>query len=373
MNSRDARDFFASLPTDRLSIVRGWRTNDLPLGQDDLLTLPPVLLINFSLHGFAISEAGLSYLEAAAPLLAARRNDSAWCEANVPALFSAYCDLAGVSEDNLAGCLDALLPLGMGSADDMAVATLSALDAVRAPSFALRVPAWVAPSLFRSLDAMRKAACAGIKLFLDGAIGSRSAAIRGPWIGTGSALFTYRDEELASLLDEISGWGKAIALHAIGELAVEQAVRALEILRSQGSSFPLVRLEHVQLITREQAFKAKDLGVTLSMQPNFSSDSRDYADRLPRSYLEANNPFRMLIDEAGFTPGKDLLFGSDGMPNGIAYAAIQALFPVVPGQRLSLEELVAGYGPSRGVSGSISLDIDEKAGGVSVSGLKNDG
>ena len=38
---------------------------------------------------------------------------------------------------------------------------------------------------------------------LDGAIGARSAAIAGPWIGAGEAMFTYRDGELTAMLEEI--------------------------------------------------------------------------------------------------------------------------------------------------------------------------
>ena len=127
-----------------------------------------------------------------------------------------------------------------------------------------------------------------------------------------------------------------------------------------------MRLEHVQLISRDQAFRARDMGLVLSMQPNFTSDSTDYADRLPKASLEGNNPFRMLIDQAGFRPGKDLIFGSDGMPHGIANPASLSLFPPYPGQLLSLEELWTGYGPARGVSGSVSLEIDEAAGSARV-------
>ena len=107
-----------------------------------------------------------------------------------------------------------------------------------------------------------------------------------------------------------------------------------------------VRLEHAQMITLEQALLAKKLGIILSMQPNFSPDSAAYSDRLPPHYINANNPFRMLIDEAGFVPGKDLLFGSDGMPHGAAYAAECAEKPPVPGQRLTMQELIAGYSVS---------------------------
>jgi hypothetical protein len=71
-----------------------------------------------------------------------------------------------------------------------------------------------------------------------------------------------------------------------------------------------------------------------------------------------NNPFRMLIDEAGFVPGKDLLFGSDGMPHGARYALESALFPPFPGQRLSLPEFVAGYCMPDLENGFIDVAID---------------
>ena len=113
-----------------------------------------------------------------------------------------------------------------------------------------------------------------------------------------------------------TGYGKPVAIHAIGDRAIEQVLGVLERLDRDGLSFPLVRLEHVQFIDQAQARRAKDLGLVLSMQPNFNSDSQDYADRLAPRWLERNNPFRMLIDQAGFEPGQDLIFGSDGMPHG---------------------------------------------------------
>ena len=76
--------------------------------------------------------------------------------------------------------------------------------------------------------------------------------------------------------------------------------------------------------------------------------SVDYADRLDQDRLAANNPFRMLIDRAGFVPGKNLIFGSDGMPHGAACAFRWSISPPYPGQRLTVEELVAGYGEARG-------------------------
>ena len=75
--------------------------------------------------------------------------------------------------------------------------------------------------------------------------------------------------------------------------------------------------------------------------------------------MEANNPFRMLIDQAGFTCGEDLIFGSDGMPHGVEYALQWCLFPPCPGQRLTLEELTAGYGLAPEGRGHSVLMVDE--------------
>jgi predicted amidohydrolase YtcJ len=105
--------------------------------------------------------------------------------------------------------------------------------------------------------------------------------------------------------------------------------------------------------------RAKDLGVILSMQPNFNSDSVDYADRLCPRDQEANNPFRMLLDQVGFCCGEDLILGSDGMPHGVEYALQWSLFPPFSGQRLAVEELTAGYGPAPEARSHSVLMVDE--------------
>ncbi len=68
----------------------------------------------------------------------------------------------------------------------------------------------------------------------------------------------------------------------------------------------------------------------------------------------------MLIDQVGFQPGRDLIFGSDGMPHGVEYALQWSLFPPYPVQRLTVEELVAGYGAHPGGGHSV-LSIDHQA------------
>jgi len=368
LDARSALAFLRALPGDRLSVVRGWRTNDLRLGRSELASFPPILLINFSLHGYEISDAGLAYVRAKAPELAERRHDADWREQNVPKLFEAYSELAGLDEKAIIAFMDGLRPSGIGSAEDLVVASAKAASMMRRSSEAARMAYWTDGQAYAAMDDKTRAGCSGFKFFLDGALGARSAAI-GPWVKAGNGLLTYDDDGLSRALAEAAEKRAAVAIHAIGELAVEQALRCLSRVEAEGWSFPLVRLEHVQFITEAQARLARERGYVLSMQPNFSSDSVDYADRLDASYLAANNPFRMLIDRAGFRPGQDLIFGSDGMPHGIAYPARVSLFPAAAGQRLSLEELVAGYGPARGASGTVVLEIDESRREVRVAAV----
>lgn len=368
LDARSALAFLRALPGDRLSVVRGWRTNELRLGRSELASFPPIILINFSLHGYEISDAGLAYVRAKAPELAEHRHDADWREQNVPKLFDAYCELAGLDERAIIAFMDGLRPSGIGSAEDLVVASAKAASMMRRSSEAARMAYWTGGQAYAAMDDETRAGCSGFKFFLDGALGARSAAI-GPWVKAGNGLLTYDDEGLSLELAKAAEKRAAVAIHAIGELAVEQALRCLSRVEAEGGSFPLVRLEHVQFITEAQARLARERGYVLSMQPNFSSDSVDYADRLDASYLAANNPFRMLIDRAGFRPGQDLIFGSDGMPHGIAYPARVSLFPAAPGQRLSLEELIAGYGPARGASGTVVLEIDESRREVCVAAV----
>ena len=155
-------------------------------------------------------------------------------------------------------------------------------------------------------------------------------------------MLIYKDRQLQQILIEGSQQKNAIAIHAIGDVAIEQTIDSIEQTNVH-SKFDLIRIEHAQLISEAQAVRAKELGIVLSMQPNFNSDSEVYVDRLPPAMLDANNPFRMLIDTVGFTPGVDLIFGSDGMPHGIEHGLKEVTTPTRESQKLTVEEFTLGY------------------------------
>ncbi|WP_243303532.1 amidohydrolase family protein [Geothrix oryzisoli] len=355
-----------SLPEDRLSLVRGWHSGRLPLSEADLAGLPPLLLVNFSLHGLGLSPGAARLLRDADPELVARHADPAWCERNLDRLLVLFGRTAGLTAAKLETWIQGLEALGVGAVEDLLLTGEAAWRVVRASRWTDRLPWWTVPAIFDTLPAEAQAECAGLKLFTDGALGARTAALGEPFRGGEPGLLLSADEALSQALATHHARGKALAIHAIGDRAIGQVLAALEDLDRQGLRFPQVRLEHAQFITEAQARRARDLGLVLSMQPNFSSDSVDYADRLGPDTLAQNNPFRMLIDRVGFRPGHDLIFGSDGMPHGLAYPAQWSLFPPFEGQRLSLEELLAGYGPAPGGLPWREVRIDEGARSVQI-------
>ena len=169
----------------------------------------------------------------------------------------------------------------------------------------------------------------------------------------------YSDEKLFNTLTQLSKLNKPVAVHAVGDLATDQLIEILTDIQNSEGCIPQIRIEHAQFISKESAENAKSLGIVLSMQPNFSNESIQYADRLPARYCKHNNPFRMLIDEVGYVPGEDLIFGSDGMPHGVQSALEQSLFPPFADQALTLEEFIAGYCMPDQKNGYIKIAIDE--------------
>lgn len=345
-----------------LIIARGWLNNHYDFPREELDKLPPVVICNISLHSFAMNSSARKKLAARFPEIIARIDDRDWVERNLPRIFGLFTVHGGAGE--LEAYMAGLAGLGVWAAGDMLVSTDEAALALD-KEYAGRVTLWAGPEGYRKLGAKGRAAVHGIKLFTDGALGARSAALCGRYKGGGKGLLLHSDAELRELVKAAAALKGQAAIHAIGDAALEQLITVLEKTGLPEKDLA-VRIEHAQLITLAQARRAKKLGLTLCMQPNFSGDSVCYADRLPVKYLRANNPFRMLIDRAGFKPGFDLVFGSDGMPHGAAAALQGALFPPYAGQRLSLEEFRAGYCLPDMTAGRLDLRIDELKKKVSV-------
>ena len=202
---------------------------------------------------------------------------------------------------------------------------------------------WAGETVYAGLTPGERKKVRGVKLFTDGALGTRTAAVHGQYLSGESGFLLHGDEALREKMHGYMKEGVPLAIHAIGGRAVDQVVGSACSLRKEPGCSGQVRIEHAQFISPGTAFAARESGIVLCMQPNFSIDSIMYADRLSPAELAANNPFRMLIDRAGYVPGVDLLFGSDGMPHGMVTALESSLYPPYPDQQLTLNEFRSGY------------------------------
>ena len=352
-------------PDDRLNVVYGWNSGNFRFSEIELESLPPILISNLSLHGFIMNRAAQKILADEHPQIITNYQDPDWCEKHLTELVLFF---SKILPTNLETVLEyaALLKndFGILETEDMLLPSDDFYKMIRYSPLSERVSFWADIVTFKILPEDTRSQIKGIKLFTDGANGASTAAIGEPYITGEKGVLTHSDEELTQLMEESLEISNAVAIHAIGDRAADQIISATEILRKNGLTKP-VRIEHCQFISEKSAKKAKDLGIILSLQPNFNEDSIIYADRIPKKYLMQNNPFRMLIDKAGFIPGKDLILGSDGMPHGVEFALEQSIWPPYPIQKLEVEEFIAGYCVN-GDTEDIELEIDKEKRSVRI-------
>ena len=147
----------------------------------------------------------------------------------------------------------------------------------------------------------RKLAQIGGDLFLDGSLGSHTAALSTPYEDrpdTRGRLY-HDDAELTELYVRASLAGVQVGVHAIGDVAIGQALRcARRAVRAVGpTAFRGCRhrIEHVELLGADGADRMADLGLAASVQPAFDAawggPGGMYARRLGPRRAKSMNPF----------------------------------------------------------------------------------
>ena len=195
-----------------------------------------------------------------------------------------------------------------------------------------------------------------LKGFLDGSIGSRTAALLQPYADDpgNSGLPQYEQPRLNQMAVERARAGFQIGFHAIGDRAVEMALNAFGDAerdareRGQVRDFRF-RIEHAQVTSPEQVRRFKELGVIASMQPNHLLTDMHWAEaRLGKERAAHSYAWREFVDG-----GVPLAFGTDYPVEPITpfrglYAAVtrksedgkQEYFPQ---QKLTMDQAIAAY------------------------------
>jgi predicted amidohydrolase YtcJ len=147
-----------------------------------------------------------------------------------------------------------------------------------------------------------------VKFFADGTVGSGTALLEDEYEdGTGKGIEVMPRSELADRCTAARKAGLTVAIHAIGDRAVRNALDAIQAAIESGGGFPLPpRIEHVQLAREEDFPRFKGLGVLASVQPIHQVTDRDVARRRWGARTARSYAYRSLQ-----RAGAKLLFGSD--------------------------------------------------------------
>jgi len=193
----------------------------------------------------------------------------------------------------------------------------------------------------------------GVKLFADGALGSRGAWLKQPYTDMPSTrgLQFMDDAKLKNLMSRASMDGFQVAVHAIGDAANAQVLDAIEELAQTYTGDRRWRIEHAQIVDATDLPRFAKYGTIASMQPTHAtSDHAMAVKRLGPERLKGAYAEKTMLDE--HVP---LAFGSDypvedpnpfpGMADAVTRedAAGDPPGGFLPDQKISLTQALAAF------------------------------
>ncbi len=214
---------------------------------------------------------------------------------------------------------------------------------------------------------------AGVKLYADGALGSRGAALLAPYADdpAHTGLLVTAPDELRAALRKASDCGLQVAAHAIGD-------RANRIVLDLFAEFPASaraqrwRIEHAQVVSLDDIPRFATLGVLASMQPTHATSDMPWAGlRVGTERLAGAYAWRRLLDAGvGLPLGSDFPVEEVNPMLGL-HAAVtrQDLAGQPPGgwlaeQRLDRREALHGFTRAAAEAGHAETEVGALAVGL---------
>lgn len=234
--------------------------------------------------------------------------------------------------------LDAAAANGIVAVHECAGPDIGGLDdwrALRAVTHGVQVTGYWGQSVTtpaQAVELLAETGAAGLAgdLFVDGSLGSHTAWLHQPYADapTCTGVRHLDPDAIGAHLIACTEAGVTAGFHVIGDAAVAAAVTAFEHVVDRFGA-PAVarcghRLEHLEMVTAEQAAKLGAWGVIASMQPNFDAlwggPDGMYARRLGVERASNLNPLALLASQ-----GVPLAFGSDAPVTTLApWATVRA-------------------------------------------------
>lgn len=149
----------------------------------------------------------------------------------------------------------------------------------------------------------------GIKLLLDGALGSRGAWLKAPYADDpkNTGIQRINPTQLRNLMSRAALDRFQVAVHAIGDAANAEVLSALDEMTDTYSGDRRWRIEHAQVVDPADLEHLKRSGAIVSMQPAHQTSDRLMAEaRLGPDRLAGAYAWKSMLDN-----GIPLVFGSD--------------------------------------------------------------
>ncbi|HET6942269.1 MAG TPA: amidohydrolase family protein, partial [Sphingomicrobium sp.] len=193
----------------------------------------------------------------------------------------------------------------------------------------------------------------GIKLYADGALGSRGAWLKQPYADKPDTrgLQFLKDSELLAKADEAASHGLQVAVHAIGDAANAQVISAYEQLSRTYGRERRWRIEHFQIVDPADIPRLAPAGIIASMQPTHQTSDRLMAGkRLGPDRLKGAYAWQSVIRS-----GARIAFGSDypvespnpfpGLSAAVSRQDMNGQPPGgwIPEERVSFEQALSGF------------------------------
>lgn len=145
-----------------------------------------------------------------------------------------------------------------------------------------------------------------VKIFSDGSLGARTAALFQPYHDehTRKGIMLYTQKKLNTLVMKAHKAGFQLAIHAIGDRAIDMVLTALEkALKEAPKKNHRHRIEHASVLNKMLIQRMKKLKAIASVQPHFVVSDFWVTNRVGPTRARWVYPFKTLIQEGALTTG----------------------------------------------------------------------
>jgi hypothetical protein len=191
-----------------------------------------------------------------------------------------------------------------------------------------------------------------LKGFMDGSLGSRTAAMLAPYDDDpkNAGIPRYEQEKLNAMAAERANNSFQLGFHAIGDRGARMALDAFAYAIQKSNKKDLrFRIEHDQVVAPEDFKKYKDLGVIASVQPSHLLTDMNWAEsHIGPARAQHSYPWKEFEDN-----GVRLAFGTDFPVEPITpfrglYAAVTrkneaGTKEYYPEQKLTIDHAIYAY------------------------------